>query len=152
MFELLLVPDDGSVQELVAERPYPSFGEGVRLRRTWRDSNGGDARCCEHGVVGAGELSGSVSDQASERMVVSESPFLVVCSMTNRTWKRLSIAVSTQAKSVAMIALDCERMNCAQVGPVRSRVGSIPAARRIFQTVDAAMAWPTRSSSPWMRR
>ena len=47
--------------------------------------------------------------------------------------------MSTQAKSVAMIALDWERMNCAQVGPVRSGVGSMPAALRIFQVVDAAM-------------
>lgn len=52
--------------------------------------------------------------------------------------------MSTQAKSVAMMALDCDRMNCAQVGPVRSRVGSMPAALRIFQIVEAAMVWPSR--------
>jgi hypothetical protein len=34
----------------------------------------------------------------------------------------LSIAVSTQAKSVAMIALDCDLMNFDHVGQVRSRV------------------------------
>jgi hypothetical protein len=77
---------------------------------------------------------------------------LVACSMTNSTWNRLSNAVSTQAKSVAMIACDWDRMNWDQVGPVRSRVGLIPAARRIFQTVEAAMVCPSRRSSPWMRR
>ena len=46
--------------------------------------------------------------------------------------------MSAQAKSVAMIALDWERMNWDQVGPVRSRVGLNPAERRIFQIVDAA--------------
>ena len=69
----------------------------------------------------------------------------VAISMTNRTWNLRSRAVSTQAKSVAMIPAACELMNSIHVGPVRSRAGLIPAARRIFQTVDAA-------SSPWMRR
>ena len=59
--------------------------------------------------------------------------------------------MSAHAKSVAMIALDCDLMNSDHVGPVRSRVGSIPAARRIFQKVDAASWWPSRASSPWMR-
>jgi hypothetical protein len=59
--------------------------------------------------------------------------------------------VSAHAKLVAMIALDCDLMNSDHVGPVRSRVGSIPAARRIFQKVDAASWWPSRASSPWMR-
>ena len=31
--ELAFVPDEGAVQELVAEGPDPSFGVGVRLRR-----------------------------------------------------------------------------------------------------------------------
>jgi hypothetical protein len=46
--------------------------------------------------------------------------------------------VSTQAKSVARMVFDWERMNSDHDGPVRSRVGLIPAERRIFQTVDAA--------------
>jgi len=77
---------------------------------------------------------------------------LVACSMTNSTCNRLSNTVSTQAKSVAMMPVAWERMNCAHVGPVRSRVGLIPAALRIFQTVEAAMVCPSRRSSPWMRR
>lgn len=60
--------------------------------------------------------------------------------------------MSTQAKSVARMPLACELMNWDQLGPVRSRIGLIPAALRIFQTVEAAMLWPIRWSSPWMRR
>jgi hypothetical protein len=30
--ELSLVPNEGAVKELVADRPHPSFGEGVGLR------------------------------------------------------------------------------------------------------------------------
>ena len=63
----------------------------------------------------------------------------VPISMKNRTWSRRSVAVSTHAKSVAMMPFAWVRMNCAHVGPVRSGVGSIPAARRIVHTVDAAI-------------
>ena len=52
--------------------------------------------------------------------------------------------MSTHAKSVAMMPFAWVRMNCAQVGPVRPGAGSIPAARRIVQTVDAAIRWPSR--------
>lgn len=45
-----------------------------------------------------------------------------------------------------------ERMNSIQVGPVRSRVGSMPAAVRTLHTVDAATPWPRRATSPWIRR
>lgn len=38
-----------------------------------------------------------------------------------------------------------------QVGPVRRGAGSMPAAWRISHTVDAAMGWPSRASSPWIR-
>ena len=46
----------------------------------------------------------------------------------------------------------CERRNVAQVVEVRSGAGSMPASRRISQTVDAATLTPRTSSSPWMRR
>ena len=46
---------------------------------------------------------------------------------------------ATQAKSVARMPLAWVRMNCAHVGPVRPAAGSIPADRRIVQTVDAAI-------------
>lgn len=73
-------------------------------------------------------------------------------SMKNRTWRRRWVAVSTQQKSVAITARAWVRMNCTQLGPVRFGVGSMPAARRIFHTLEGATLWPRRDSSPWMRR
>ena len=43
--------------------------------------------------------------------------------MTNRTWNLRSKAVSTQAKPVARMAFDRQRMNSDHNGPVRPRVG-----------------------------
>jgi hypothetical protein len=71
--ELAFVPDDCSIQQFVAKCSNPTFCVRVGLRRSRRDPNGGDARCFEDCVEGAGELSGSVSDQESERVVFAES-------------------------------------------------------------------------------
>ena len=43
-------------------------------------------------------------------------------------------------------------MNCRQVGPERRGAGSMPAARRISQTVEGAPVTPSFVSSPWIRR
>ena len=102
-------------------------------------------------------MSGTVTDQKFERVMFTElhhqvagglggpragwvggDPLKVHLPGANRTWNLRRNALSTQAKSVARMAFDWERMNSDHDGPVRSRVGSIPAARRIFQTVDAA--------------
>ena len=42
--------------------------------------------------------------------------------------------------------------NCFQVGPVRRGAGSIPASCRICHTVEAAIWWPSLTSSPCTRR
>jgi hypothetical protein len=42
--------------------------------------------------------------------------------------------------------------NCFHVGPERRSAGSIPAACRISHTVEAAIRWPSLTSSPWIRR
>ena len=42
--------------------------------------------------------------------------------------------------------------NCFQAGPDRRGAGSIPAACRICHTVEAAIGWPSLTSSPWHRR
>jgi hypothetical protein len=42
--------------------------------------------------------------------------------------------------------------DCRQVGPDRRGAGSIPASCRICHTVEAAMRWPSRISSPCTRR
>jgi hypothetical protein len=36
--------------------------------------------------------------------------------------------------------------------PLRCGAGSMPAVLRILQTVEAAIRWPSPTSSPWMRR
>lgn len=76
----------------------------------------------------------------------------VPISMKNRTWRRWRVAVSTEQKSVAITARAWVRMNCAHVGPVRLGVGSSPASRRIFHTLEGATVSPRRNGSPWMRR
>ena len=42
--------------------------------------------------------------------------------------------------------------NCRHVGPVRRGAGSIPASCRICHTVEAAIWWPSLTSSPCTRR
>ena len=48
--------------------------------------------------------------------------------------------------------LACARRNCDQVGPTRRGAGSIPAALRIFHTVEALIWQPSPASSPCTRR
>lgn len=42
--------------------------------------------------------------------------------------------------------------NSRQVGPDRRGAGAMPAAFKILQTVEVAIGWPSRASSPWIRR
>ena len=114
----------------------------------------------EHGVERSGVLAGTVMDDEPELAVEvheqvpcglggpgsgrvrgdpTERHSRVPISMKNRARKRGNVAVSTHAKSVVMIPFAWLWMNCAHVGTVRSGVGSIPAARRIVHTVDAAI-------------
>ena len=76
----------------------------------------------------------------------------VPCSMKTRTYSLFSSTVSTCRKSTARIPSAWARRNCRQVGPERRGAGSMPAACRIFQTVDGAIVTPSFVSSPWMRR
>lgn len=75
----------------------------------------------------------------------------VPCSVNTSTYNRWSSTVSTTRKSHAMIAWAWAVRNCRHVGPARRGAGSMPAAWRISQTVDAAIVYPSRASSPWMR-
>jgi hypothetical protein len=43
-------------------------------------------------------------------------------------------------------------VNCFQAGSARRGAGSIPASCRICHTVEAAIWWPSRTSSPCARR
>ena len=55
-------------------------------------------------------------------------------------------------KSVAITAFACERMNSDHAGPDLAGVGSRPASRKIFHTVEAAILCPRRCNSPWILR
>ena len=48
--QLVFVPDDCPVGQLVAQRSNPSFGESVRLGCSWGDSYRGDSRSSEYVV------------------------------------------------------------------------------------------------------
>ena len=48
--QLVFVPDDCPVGQLVAQRSDPSFGESVRLGCSWGDSYRGDSRSSEYVV------------------------------------------------------------------------------------------------------
>jgi hypothetical protein len=55
-------------------------------------------------------------------------------------------------KSQAMIPLAWARKNCRHVSDDRRGAGSMPACRKIDQTVLAAIRTPSPVSSPWIRR
>ena len=71
--ELRLVPDDGAVQEFVAQRSDPSVRIRVRTGSPWWDPYRCDPRAGEHSIEGPCELSGAVSDEVSEPVVIAES-------------------------------------------------------------------------------
>ncbi len=60
--------------------------------------------------------------------------------------------MSTWTKSAARMLQAWAVRNCFQVGPDRRGAGSIPASCRICHTVEAAIRWPSLTSSPWTRR
>jgi hypothetical protein len=68
--ELVFVPDDGPVQEFVAQGSDPSFGVRVGLWRSRRYPDGSDSGPCEDVVVWADELSGTISNHESKPMTV----------------------------------------------------------------------------------
>src|SRR4051812_45009284 len=64
------------------------------------------------------------------------------------TYNRLSSTVSTTKKSQAITACAWAARNCRQPGPARRGAGSMPAVCRNSHTVEAAIAYPSRASSP----
>ena len=73
LLELVFVPDDGAVEEFVAECPDPSFGVCVGLRRPRWCSDRGDFGSGEDSVEGSGELSGTIANQEPEPVMVAEA-------------------------------------------------------------------------------
>ncbi len=173
--ELFLVPNDFAVAQFVSNCAGPSFGVGVRTGRPWgiritvirEPANTASKDLVNCRAPSRMRYRNPWSSRSLMRKLravwVVHAPVGLVeiparctrrvwISMTNRTWNLRRNAVSTHAKSVAMIPAAWDLMNSIHVGPVRSRAGSMPAAPRIFHTVDAAIWWPSRVGSPWIRR
>jgi len=96
--QLLFVPDDGPVEEFVAQGANPSLGERVRLLCPWRDPKCGDASSGEHGVERASELPCSVTDEVREA---------VIDGRPRRAW---SITEASRARIVRSISLNFGRL------------------------------------------
>jgi len=69
-----------------------------------------------------------------------------------RTYILTPASVTVSMKSAASSASACERRKSVQVVAALFGAGSIPASRRICQTVEAATLIPRVSSSPCTRR
>ena len=175
MQQMLLVPDQGSVEEFAAAGPDPAFHDRVRAGCLDATEHDLDARIGEHGVEQRGDLAVPVADvvpgggsdvieamtrfraacATREAVGWAVAPTIrirrVACSIT-ATYIRAPLTVTVSKKSRASRASACERRKSAQVLDDRSGAGSTPASRRISQTVDGATFTPSTSSSPCRRR
>jgi hypothetical protein len=66
LVQMVLIDDQGPVEDLAARGADDSLADGVRSGRLRRAGENPDARCCEHGVEGVGELACAVPDQELE--------------------------------------------------------------------------------------
>ena len=144
-----------------ADGANEAFGDCVRPRRPHQCPYDVDVDGGEDGVEAGGELAVAVADEEPEASVgvveVDEQvasllgeprsggvsrdaqdvhPTAGVFDDEERVEPVQSDCVEVN-KSHARIAWACPRRNCAQVGPARRGAGSMPAALRIFQTVEA---------------
>ena len=70
--ELVLVPDEGAVEEFVADRAHPPLRERVRLRRAWRRRDRLGADGAEHVVEAGRVLAGAVVDDEADPLLEAE--------------------------------------------------------------------------------
>jgi hypothetical protein len=99
-------------------------------------------------VVSQGGGDGPVGCAVTPRMCTRR----LATSITNSTCSRRRVTVSTQKKSVANNPAACVRRNVRQLGPPRRGAGPTRALARIRRMVPAPTRWPSRRSSPWIRR
>ena len=74
-FELMLVPDDGAVEQLATQGADPPFRERVRHRRPYRCLEDLEAFGCEDLVEGVDELAPAITNECSrigESVVVTK--------------------------------------------------------------------------------
>lgn len=78
--ELVLVPDQCSVEEFVADGSNPALGERVGVRRTWWGGDHVGAGSGEDVVEGSGELASAIADhEPCVRVSRSVGPWRAVC-------------------------------------------------------------------------
>ena len=65
---MVLIPDEGAVQELASPSPGPAFPDGVHAGRPDVAGDGLDAGAGEDGVEGAGEVRSAVADHELDPM------------------------------------------------------------------------------------
>jgi hypothetical protein len=67
--EVAAAEDEDPIEAVGAERAYPAFGMGVRVRRPDRRTDHLDALAPEHLIEGVAELRDSVVDKEPERLL-----------------------------------------------------------------------------------
>jgi hypothetical protein len=172
--KLALVPDEGAVGKLTADRPDPAFGGRVGHRGADRCLEDLEALGSKDLVEGVDELAASVSNQrscASELVVVKVEQVAsgLGCPGSGRVGRCAGVedfsggnvdeeqhvvatepGVSTVKKSQATAAW--EFRNSDHVTSERRGAGSMSLLLRICLTVEEAMRWPRAISSRWRRR
>jgi hypothetical protein len=173
--KVLAAEDQEVVQALSPDGPNPTLGDGVGVGRPNRRADDLGTGRTPDIVERSGELGVPVADQEPERAARSSSSTkrLRACwathrpvgwavtpakctrrlrsSMTNSTYGRRSLTVSTVKKSQARMPVACRRRNDRQVVGARRGAGSMPWARSTLR-IELAEIWqPRRSSSPRIR-
>jgi hypothetical protein len=72
MVEVAAAQDEDPVETVGAERAYPAFGVGVRVRRLHRRTDHPEALALEDVVEGVAEPRVAVVDEEPERLLVAE--------------------------------------------------------------------------------
>jgi hypothetical protein len=163
VFEVALVEDQYSVEQLAADGADPSFGDRVSSGRPHRCAQDADAFTGEYGIEDVSELGIPVADQELESChalaeVHQQIPRLLSHPGSARVRgdsKKMHAAGSVlheeqDIQPLAQQCVDAEEVggenpcawaarNCLQVGPSRRGAGSMPARLRIDQTVLGAI-------------
>ena len=168
--------DQQMVEAFAAQGADEAFCDGVRARCPGWGAEDGDVGAGEHGVEGGSELGISVADQEPELGGAVTEVDQQVAGLLGDPGAGGMSGDPGKVHAAAAVLDHYEHVQAAQedgvdVGEVdgEDRVGLrgqellpgrsgppwcgvVPAAFRIFQTVDAAIGWPSPTSSPWMRR
>lgn len=174
--QMPLIPDQGPVQQLAPTGLHPAFHDRIHPRHPDTAEHDLDPRIGEDHVEQSGNLPGPVPDQKPRPavdilQVHDEIPRGLRHPQGRRVRGRAqdpdpSAGVLDHGEHIQSCPAQGDRLEEVagrqRVGPgrrkaahvleVRSGAGSIPASRRISQTVEAATFTPGTSSSPWRRR